>query len=414
MVKRRLLVDLTPLSASPDFRRLFVAQTVSMVGSQLAVIGVAFQVYALTGSSLQVGAVSLGQLGPFVAGALAGGALADAVDRRRLLSLASLSLTACSGGMAVNASAGAHASLVAIYLLTALAAGLSGVVSTVVTAVVPSLVTGEALTGAYATMQVIDQVGMVAGPAAGGVMIAAVGLSWLYGVDAITFLWSTAFLWCMTASVARSPEKVTGSLSVLDGFRYLRSRQVLQGAYLVDLCATLFGLPRAVFPALAQTVFHGGAATLGLLYSVPAAGALVGSVTSGWLSGIRSQGRSVLIAVAVWGGAITAFGFVRALWPALVLLAVAGWADVISAVLRSTIVQTIVDERYRSRISGIQMAVVEGGPRFGTLESGAVATAVSPRFSVVSGGVLCVVGTLVIAALLPGFRKYRRGAVDPT
>ena len=404
---RRFLIDIRPLRASGDFRRLFFAQTVSMVGSQLAVVAVAFQVYSLTGSSLQVGAVSLAQLGPYVIGTLAGGALADSIDRRRVLVVVSLLLAVCSAGLAFNAAAGGGASVVAIYLVTALAAGLAGVVSTATTAAVPSLVAKEDFTASFATMQVIDQVGMVAGPATGGVLIAALGLPWLYGIDSLTFLWAAGFLWSMTASASPSGSGDGRVRSVLDGLRYLRGRHVLQGAYLVDLCATVFGMPRAVFPALAHTVFHGGPVTLGVLYATPAAGAVVGTLTSGWLAGIRRQGRAVLLAVTAWGAAITALGFARALWIALALLVVAGWADVISAVLRSTIVQTVVHDEYRSRVSGLQMAVVEGGPRLGDLESGALASAVSPQFSIVSGGLLCIVGTVVLARLLPGFRTYR-------
>jgi len=406
-VLRRFLIDIRPLRASGDFRRLFFAQTVSMVGSQLAVVAVAFQVYSLTGSSLQVGAVSLAQLGPYVIGTLAGGALADSIDRRRVLVVVSLLLAVCSAGLAFNAAAGGGASVVAIYLVTALAAGLAGVVSTATTAAVPSLVAKEDFTASFATMQVIDQVGMVAGPATGGVLIAALGLPWLYGIDSLTFLWAAGFLWSMTASASPSGSGDGRVRSVLDGLRYLRGRHVLQGAYLVDLCATVFGMPRAVFPALAHTVFHGGPVTLGVLYATPAAGAVVGTLTSGWLAGIRRQGRAVLLAVTAWGAAITALGFARALWIALALLVVAGWADVISAVLRSTIVQTVVHDEYRSRVSGLQMAVVEGGPRLGDLESGALASAVSPQFSIVSGGLLCIVGTVVLARLLPGFRTYR-------
>jgi MFS family permease len=416
-VPRRLLIDLAPLRVSADFRRLFYGQTVSMVGSQLTMVAIAFQVYSRTGSSFQVGAVSLVQLLPFVAGTLVGGALGDVLDRRRVLVLASLLLAACSGGLALNALAGRHASVVAIYLVTPLAAGLSGVCSTAITAAVPSLVPAGHLTASYATMQVIDQVGMVAGPAASGVLIAAIGLAWLYAIDSLTFLWAAAFLWRMAASPPRRAPALRGRVAVLDGFRYLRGRQILQGAYLVDLFATVFGLPRAVFPALAHTAFHGGPVTLGFLYATPAAGALAGSLTSGWLSAIRRQGRAVLVAVAIWGAAITAFGFARALWIALALLVIAGWADVVSAVLRSAIIQTVVEERYRSRLSGLQMAVVEGGPRVGDLESGVAATAVSPRFSVVSGGVLCLLGTVVVAALLPGFRRFdrtRRSESDST
>jgi hypothetical protein len=201
--------------------------------------------------------------------------------------------------------------------------------------------------------------------------------------------------------------------SVLEGLGYLRGRQDLQGAYFIDLSATVFGLPRALFPALARTIFHGGPAVLGILYAAPAAGALAGSLTSGWLYNVRQQGRAVLVAVATWGAIIVAFGFARVLWAALILLALAGWADVVSAVLRSTIVQTAVREPFRSRISGVQMAVVEGGPRLGDLESGAVATTVSMQFSIVSGGVVCAIGALAVALLLPGFRRYGQRLDSP-
>jgi len=414
VVLLRLLIDFGPLRSSDDFRRLFLAQSVSMAGSQLAVVAVAFQVYSLTGSSLQVGAVSVVQVAPFVCGTLAGGAGADALDRRRVLVVASVLLAACSAAMATNALADRRASVVVIYLVTALAAGSSGVVATTTTAAVPALVEAGQLTASYATLQVIDQIGMVVGPATAGVLIAGIGLPWLYGIDSLTFLWAAAFLGRMTVRQPATPRGVPRPRSILDGFGYLRGRQALQGAYLVDLCATLFGLPRAVFPALTHVVFHGGPTTLGLLYATPAAGALVGSLSSGWLIGIRRLGRAVLVAVVAWGTAITALGFTRVLWVALALLAVAGWADVISAVLRSTIVQSAVDERYRNRVSGLQMAVVEGGPRVGDLESGAVASAVSPQFSVVSGGILCVVGTLVLAALLPGFRAVGRDDRPPS
>jgi predicted MFS family arabinose efflux permease len=407
-VLRGLFIDLGPLRTSTNFRRLFVAQTVSMGGSQLAVVAVAFQIYSLTGSSLQVGTVSLAQLVPFVAGTLTGGTLSDTIDRRRILAFASALLAMCSAGLAFNSLSGPHASVLAIYLVTSLAAWLAGILSTGVFAAVPTLVGAGALAGAYATMQVVDQIGMVAGPAAGGVLIAAIGLPWLYGIDSLTYLWAAAFIWRMSTMAPSSRTSVPGLRSVLDGFRYVRGRQELKGAYLADLCATLFGLPRAVFPALTRTVFHGGSSTLGLLYASPAAGALAGSLISGWVRGIRRPGMAVLVAVAIWGSAIAAFGFATALWLALVLLVVAGWADVVSAVLRSIVVQTVVHERYRNRVSALQTAVVEGGPRLGDLESGAVASAVSPQFSVVFGGLLCVAGSLILAVLLPGFRHYEQ------
>jgi predicted MFS family arabinose efflux permease len=205
------------------------------------------------------------------------------------------------------------------------------------------------------------------------------------------------------AGAARRP----GLPSIAAGLRYLRGRQVIQGAYLIDINATVFGLPRAVFPALALTVFGGGARTLGFLYAAPGAGALLGALTTGWVHRIRRQGRAVIAAVLVWGTAITCFGLVRWLPAALALLAVAGCADVISAVFRATIVQLAVPDEFRGRLMGVQMAVVTGGPRVGDAESGAVAAAFSPVTSVVSGGLACIAGALILARLLPAFRRQQ-------
>ena len=190
--------------------------------------------------------------------------------------------------------------------------------------------------------------------------------------------------------------------------RFLRSRQALQGVYIIDINAMVFGMPRALFPAMAGSVFGGGTITLGFLYAAPGVGALIGAVTTGWVAHLKRQGWAVILAVVVWGAAIAVFGLVDTLWVALVMLAIAGWADVISAVLRNTILQTSIPDRFRSRMSSIQMAVVQGGPRLGDMESGAVATATSIEFSVVSGGLACIVGAVVIGLLMPHFREHRR------
>jgi hypothetical protein len=187
----------------------------------------------------------------------------------------------------------------------------------------------------------------------------------------------------------------------------VRGRQAIQGAYLIDINAMVFGMPRALFPALATTLFGGGASTLGFLYAAPGAGALVGALTTGWVSRVRRQGLAVIVAVLIWGAAITCFGLVSWLPGALALLAVAGWADVISAVFRNTIIQQAVPDALRGRLSGLQTAVVSGGPRIGDVESGAVATAFGNTISVMSGGLACIAGALVLARLLPGFRQQR-------
>jgi MFS family permease len=342
-----------------------------------------------------------------IVGALIGGSIGDALDRRRVLLVASSLLSLTSGALAVNA-AFIHPSIVAIYLISALAAGLGGIVSTTCNAAVSSFVSEHKLTAAYAAMQVADQVGMVLGPALSGLLIGAVHLPWVYALDAGTFVFSALAALRMAAIPPVPGAGRPGLGSILAGLRYICGRQMLLGAYLIDLGATVFGLPMALFPALARSTFHGGPSVLGFLYAAPAAGALLGALATGWLPRIRHLAWAVIVAVCVWGAAIVAFGFIHVLWVALTLLAVAGWADVISAVLRNTLLQTAVDEAYRSRISSVQMAVVEGGPRLGGLESGAVATAVSTQFSIVSGGIACIVGALVLAVALPGFRQYAR------
>jgi MFS family permease len=410
-VASRILLDLDPLRDSRDFRLLFTGQLIAELGAMLAMVAIPFQVYALTRSSLQVGAVSLAQLGPLILGALAGGTVGDALGRRPVLVTALGGLAVTSGGLAATAAL-AHPPVAVIYLVSAVGAGLGGVLSTICTAAVPSLVAARHLIPAYATMQVVDQIGMVAGPALAGLLIGVVPLPWVYALVAVSYLAAALIMWRMSAGPpAQARAGRPGLGSVLDGLRYLRGRQALQGAYLIDINAMVFGMPKALFPALAAAVFHGGPSTLGYLYAAPAAGALLGALTTGWLDRARRPGWAVIVAVCVWGGAITAFGFARVLWLALALLAVAGWADVISAVLRATILQSSVPDELRGRMSGLQIAVVEGGPRLGDLEAGTVASLVSAEFSIVSGGLACIAGAALLTVLLPGFRRYRRPAL---
>jgi MFS family permease len=408
-VAQRIFIDLDPLRGSRDFRLLFAGQLVAVFGGQLTVVAIAFQVYALTHSSWQVGAVSLAQLAPLVLGALIGGTVGDAVDRRRILVVTSLCLGLASAALAGNAAAH-HPSVLAIYLVSALAAGAGGVASTACNAAVPSLVEVRHLVAAYSSMQVVDQLGMVVAPALAGLLIGAVHLGWVYGLVAGAYVLTALTMVRMSASPPAAGAARSGLGSILEGLRYLRGRPALQGAYLIDLNAMVFGVPRALFPALAVTVFHGGAGTLGLLFTAPGVGALGGALTTGWLVHVRRQAAAVIVAVCLWGTAIALFGLVHILWIGLALLVVAGWADVVSAVLRTTILQSSLPEAYRSRISSLQIAVVEGGPRLGDVESGAVASLVSTGFSVVSGGLAAVAGALFLAAALPGFRTFGRRA----
>ncbi|HVX20846.1 MAG TPA: MFS transporter [Acidimicrobiales bacterium] len=408
----RIFVDVTPLRQSREFRLLFAGTLVGTLGSALTMVAIPYQVYAETRSSFQVGAVSLAQLLPLIVGALVGGSVGDAVDRRTLILGSSVALGLTSVGLALN-SAAAHPSVLAIYLVSAVAAGLTGFNNTARNAVVPNLVDPRHLVAAYSFTQIVFQLGVVVGPALSGLLIGAVRLPWVYGTDAVTYGITVVAVLLMAPIPPAAGARRPGLGSVVEGLRYLKGRQPLQGVYLIDVNAMVFGMPRALFPALAADVFHQGAAVLGYLYAAVGVGGLLGSATTGWVSRIRRQGLTVILAVAVWGAAIALFGISRVLVLSLVLLALAGWADVISAVLRNTILMTSIPERFRSRMSSIQMAVVQGGPRLGDLESGAVASAVSTEFSIVSGGLACIAGAVVLSTLLPAFRRYRAPSGEP-
>ena len=404
-------MDVGPLRHSRDFRYLFSGQLVSTLGTQLTAVAVPYQVYRLTGSSLDVGLVSLAQLVPLLAMSLLGGVMADAHDRRRVLMVTEMLLAFVSVGLAFNGRLSRPA-LWPLFLLPALQGGLAGLDRPAFNAAVPRLVPPGDLPAAYALWQVQFQVGIVVGPALAGVILAAGSAATVYWLDVASFVVSFLSVVAQRPQPPSGPPARKSRRAVVEGFRYLRGRQVIQGVYLLDIDAMVFGMPRALFPALGLTVFHGGARAVGYLYAAPGAGALIGALTTGWVKGVTRQGRAVIVAVAVWGGAIAAFGLVHVLVLALVLLALAGWADVVSAVFRNTMLQAAVPDSLRGRLSAIQIAVVQGGPRLGDLEAGVVANAFGDTFSVVSGGLACVIGAVLLAAALPGF--HRQEAVLPS
>lgn len=412
MPRRRLLVDLGPLRRSRSFRILIAGQGVSTLGSQLTAVAVPYQVFRLTHSSLAVGLVSLTQLVPLLVCSLIGGAVADAHDRRKVLLITESLFALTSAGLAVNGGL-AEPSLWPLFVLTAAAGGIAGFDRPTFNAAIPRMVGQDDLVPAFALWQAQFQLGLVVGPAVAGIILASGGLATVYWLDVATFVVSLASVLALPSMPPAGGGVRTGWKSIAEGFSYVRGRQVIQGVYLLDINAMVFGMPRALFPAIGLDVFHGGARAVGFLYAAPGAGALAGALTTGWVKGVRRQGRAVIIAVILWGAAIVGFGLARELWVALALLAVAGWADVLSAVFRSTILQSRVPDTLRGRLSAIQIAVVQGGPRLGDLEAGLVAEAVGVTFSVVTGGVACVAGAGVLALLLPDFRNQVAGSMEP-
>src|ERR1700761_3421433 len=298
---RRLLIDLTPLRRSRDFRHLVWGELVSVLGNQLTTVAVPYQVYQLTHSSLMVGLVSVTQLFPLIAGSLLGGSAVDAMDRRRLLMIAQVLMAACSAGLAVNADLGP--ALWPLFVLPALSAGFSGLDSAGRNAIVPNLVRRSEVSTANAIFQALFQFGLVAGPALAGLLLAGAGVRFVYWLDGAGFGVALSAVFLISPQPVREPGHRPGLRSVMEGLRYVRGKQAIEGAYLIDINAMVFGMPRALFPALAVTRFGGGAATLGFLYAAPGAGALVGALTTGWVSRIQRQGLAVIVAVIRWGAA---------------------------------------------------------------------------------------------------------------
>lgn len=403
---RRVFVDLSPLRRFPDFRRLWLGQLVSQLGSALTLVAVPYEVYRLTRSSFAVGMVSLVQLGPLLLGSLLGGSVADAFDRRRILLGSQVVLAATSAGLAFNAMGG-HPALWPLFLLPAVAAGFSGMDSSTRAAAMVALVEPEALVAANALRQLLLTVSLVAGPVVAGLILGRFGPVAIYWTDVASFAAAMVAVVGIPSLQPTGGGTRVGFRSMLDGLRFLRGHQALQGTFIVDLNAMIFGMPRALFPAMGIGVFHGGATAVGLLYAAPGAGALLGAIFTGWAAHARRQGRAVLIAVVLWGVAIAAFGLVSWLPAALALLAVAGAADVVSAVFRGAILQLETPDRLGGRLFSIQIAVVTGGPRVGDAEAGAVAALAGVRASVVSGGLACVAGVALLARLLPGFTNYK-------
>jgi MFS family permease len=412
---RAATIDLGPLRAHRDFRLLYSGQLVSFFGNTLTTVALLYQVYALTRSPLAVGLLGFAQLAPLLLLALLGGALADVIDRRRLVQLTELSLAGLSAALLINALLPAP-QLWLLYVVGILAAGLDALQRPALTALVPRLVEREELVGAVALTKLSQSLGQIVGPALAGLLIAAASLPSTYGIDVLTFAVSLVALHLMRASPPPRDGARSSLHHVREGLRYVRSRLELLGTYLVDFVATFFGWPTAVFPALAVLYTSapgaaGGipaATALGLLYAAPAVGSLVASATSGWTRHVHRRGRGILLAVLTWGLAITGLGLAPSLPLALACLVLMGGANLVSAVFRSALTNETTPDALRGRLAGIELICYTSGPTLGDLETGAVATIFTPNLAVLSGGLLCVAGVGLLAVMVPSLRRYDR------
>jgi MFS family permease len=371
------------------------------MGNQITRIALPYQVFVLTGSTIAIGILSLCQLVPILVFALGAGSLADVIDRRRLLLVTQTALAACSLALVGLALQGSPP-VIALFAIAAVAAGLGAVDQPARASSIPRLVPPERLSSAIALNQLNFQLASIVGPAFGGILIATVGLAGAYAVDVVSFLAAIVALLAIAPLPPLGAVSRPGLAAINEGLAYVRRRRAILGSFVIDLDAMIFGMPTALFPVLALDVFGTGAVGFGLLAAAPAVGAFIGALLSGWVSGVRRTGRAILLAVVGWGLAITAFGLVTVSFPlALVFLAIAGAADVFSAVFRSALVQLETPDGLRGRVTSIHTLVVTGGPRLGDLEATVVAALTTPQFAVVSGGIACVIGVWFVARSFP-------------
>jgi MFS family permease len=410
----RILVDLSPLRESAAFRRLWSGYVVNQVGTQLTVVAIAYQVFRITGSSLDVGLISLAQVIPGFVAPLAAGALGDTFDRRRLLFITNAGGLLCSLGLAADAQLHLR-TLWPLFFFAAGSACFSGADNPIRTALLITVVERRLITSANVLRTLLQQTATVVGPTAAGLLL-QFGLSPVYWVDVASY----AFVLAMLARVRSPPDRDSvqpaqdGGLSFaatlvatfLDGIRYARTSQAILGCLVADLSVNFLAMPESLFPAIALHHLHGGARTVGLLYAAPGVGALMMALFSGWTRGVRRCGLAIVLAIGVWGAVLALFGLADSLAPALLLLAMAGAANAVSGVFRNTIGQTEAPDNFRARLASIHSAGVLAGPRLGNAESGVLGSVVSPEAAVVIGGIGAIVATGLIALRMPRFLRY--------
>ena len=400
--RRWFTLDFTPLRDSREFRLLYLGQSITFFGSMMTFVALPWQVFQLTKSTVAVGMLGVVEFVAVLFMGFVGGAVADYLDRRLMVRLTEAALAGGSVVLIINALLPRpHVWL--LFTCASLFAALTALQRPSLEAMIPRIVKPEQMPAVAALHAFRGSVAMIGGPALGGVLVVAFGPALAFSVDLFTFVVSLIALALMQSVPAPPAADRPGIRSVIEGLRYASSRQELLGTYLVDMNAMFFGIPMALFPAIAETY---GGASVGFLYAAPAAGALVISLMLGWTKHVHRHGLAVGIAAAGWGFAIIAFGFAGRLWLALLFLAIAGAADMISGVFRMIIWNQTIPDHLRGRLAGIELISYHTGPMLGNAESGIVASLFSIRTSVVSGGILCVLGTGLLLLVLPAFRTY--------
>jgi MFS family permease len=397
-----MLLDITPLRISRDYRLLFFGQLISFFGTMMTFVVVPVQIYQLTESNLYVGLLGVAEFIPMFLLAFLGGALADAIDRRKMLRITEIGQTITTAILLGNALL-PQPQIWILFVVVALHAGLAGLQRPSFEALIPRIVPAEHMTAVAALNSVRFNIGAIISPILGGLIAARFSPAWAYVIDLVTFVGSLAAVWLIRAVPPPENADAVSFRSIKKGFRYAMSRQELLGTYLIDINAMLFGMPKALFPALA-VAFSAG--SVGYFYAALAGGALLATITSGWAKWIHRHGLMIIIAAGLWGVAIIFFGFSTNLYVGLFFLGVAGFFDMISGIFRGTIWNQTIPDHLRGRLAGIEMISFLTGPMLGDAEAGIVAHFFGVKNSIIAGGILTVAGTVLLAILLPKFFSY--------
>ncbi|MER5942731.1 MFS transporter [Streptomyces sp. NPDC001928] len=400
---RALLPDLAPWRASADFRRLWLAGLITYFGSFLTFVALPVQIKELTGSAAAVGAIGAVELVPLIVFGLYGGALADALDKRRLIVWTEAGQAVLSAVLLVNALLPSPA-IWPLYVVAALSSALVSVQRPAMDALLPRIVAHDHLPAAASLNALRWQVGGVAGPALAGVVVAYAGLGWAYGVDLLTFVVSVLLVLGLAPSPASHEAAKPSLKAIAEGARYAWSRKELLGTYVIDIAAMLFALPLAVLPFLADEL--NAPWSLGLMYAAMPAGAMVVSLTSGWTSRVHRHGRAVVVSAALWGVAVAAAGVSANVGLVLLFLALGGAADMVSGIFRGVMWNQTIPDELRGRLAGIELLSYSVGPQLGQTYMGGVAAWKGVRTSVWSGGLLCVGAVGLLALCLPKLMTY--------
>jgi MFS family permease len=402
-----MFIDISPLRISRDYRLLFFGQLVSTFGTAISLVVVPVQVYQLTGSTLLVGFLSASEFVLILLLAFVGGAYADFIDKRKMLRLTEIGQTLVTVVLVFNATQ-ARPQIWLLFVCAALHAGLAALQRPSFESLLQKIVPLELMASVSALNAIRWNVTTIIGPSIAGIIVARYGASVAYSLDLLTFSASLTAVFLIRAVAAPTQIEERPTLkSVGEGLQYAWRRKDILGTYLIDMNAMFFGMPTALFPAMAANF---GAGTVGFFYAAPSVGALVATLTSGWAKKVNRHGLFVAVAAGLWGVAMIFFGLAKNLYLALFFLALAGGFDMISAVFRMTIWSQTIPHYLRGRLAGLEMISYTSGPKLGDAEAGIVATLFSVRTSIVSGGILCVVGTAIISLLIPEFIKYHGAA----